>query len=172
MMHIGSSYYGKVDVVPNLCHVATRFLHVNFVPIVPIGTYIIPNGNGKRHFGGDLKTFLSFKSILTAWMRGGLMAIAICLGIAGIIVTSEYFGARRQADVFPIVLVWGMFVAALFFFWVSYWFNRASYERALQLGTELGLEREVIEEILRFADTRGATVAEPAKEPEGWERYS
>jgi hypothetical protein len=37
----GENYYGKVDRIPGVCHVRTRFLHFWFFPLVPTRSYLI-----------------------------------------------------------------------------------------------------------------------------------
>ncbi|QRN93605.1 hypothetical protein JRI60_31070 [Archangium violaceum] len=37
----GTWLFGKVDVVPELGHVATKFFHINLVPLVPIESYFV-----------------------------------------------------------------------------------------------------------------------------------
>jgi hypothetical protein len=34
----GSRLYGKVDAVPGLFHVATRFGHIWYLPLIPMGS--------------------------------------------------------------------------------------------------------------------------------------
>jgi hypothetical protein len=37
----GSGMYGKCDEVPGICHVATQFGHLWYIPLIPTGTYAI-----------------------------------------------------------------------------------------------------------------------------------
>src|SRR5688572_9675502 len=65
----GTRLMGKVDHVENLGYVSTQFFHLNFVPLVPTGSYLILAENGDDFRGVSLP--LSFKSILVAWLRAG-----------------------------------------------------------------------------------------------------
>jgi hypothetical protein len=167
--HFGVDYYGKVDVVPNLCHVATRFFHVNFVPVVPLGSWIVVTGPARGKHPPALKTGLSLKSILIAWLRTALAGAALVILIVGLTEGSRSFRrggwpafARRAAESAALALIP---CAAM---WLTYRWNRAGYERAMQLGMELGLEPDFVEQHLTVPERPGP---EPAREPEGWERY-
>src|SRR3954468_4659567 len=71
----GSRLYGKVDEVPGMFHVATKFGHLWYIPLIPIGSHIVLEQSGRSWRG--MPVGLSGKSVLAAWLRGG--------GIAGMI---------------------------------------------------------------------------------------
>jgi hypothetical protein len=78
----GSRLYGKVDVVPGLFHVETRFGHFDYVPLFPLESFVIFNKNGDNFNG--VKIPLSFKSICYAWLRtatlvGALISLLFCV---------------------------------------------------------------------------------------------
>jgi hypothetical protein len=172
MIHIGQHFYGKVDVVPNLCHVATRFLHVNFVPIIPLGSCIIVTGSEKgKNFQG-INTTLSVKSMLLAWFRAGLYALAVGATLLSVLVTIDYVENQGATPVLALAAIWGIVAADIAVLWMSYRFNRASFDRALQLGAELGLEAVIVEQYLTKPDGNRVIAENETKEPEGWERYS
>jgi hypothetical protein len=170
MIHFGQSFYGKVDVVPKLCHVATRFLHINFVPLIPLGSYIIVTGGSKTGSNAGTETSLSVKSILMAWFRAGLIGAAIFSGFVGTFAT-EFGGRKGQAE-FSLAAVWGVVGGLCLTLWLTYRFNRAGYDRAHQLGAELGLPSEVVEGLLTYGNASPVPPPAPGAEPEGWERYS
>lgn len=165
-VHFGQHYYGKVDVVPDLCHVATRFFHVNFVPLIPLETSIILAGSDGSDRSRTVKTSLSLKSILTAWLRAVLYVVALAGVVLGILVTVDYLHQGRGVGQSAVVGVWGVAGGAAFALVLTYWFNRASYDRTLRLAEEIGLKPD---EVDRFLTSRGQA---PAREPEGWERYN
>ncbi len=37
----GTRLYGRVDMIPGLCYVATRFFHIFWIPIIPLGSQIV-----------------------------------------------------------------------------------------------------------------------------------
>ncbi len=42
----GKMMYGTCDVVPELFYVGTFFFHINFVPLIPLGSHLILSKNG------------------------------------------------------------------------------------------------------------------------------
>src|SRR3954466_4220447 len=64
----GSRLTGKVDEVPGLFHVATRFGHVYYLPLFPLQSYIVLGRDGRRFRGVPIP--LNTKSVLLAWARG------------------------------------------------------------------------------------------------------
>jgi len=108
MWLVGADFYGKVDRVPRVCHVRTRFLHVMCFPFVPTGSYLIleprdadeqvlstgpsfkragtlliaeaqsPSGCASAH-----RIRLSIKSVVCAWLRALLVVMIMsCWGMA------------------------------------------------------------------------------------------
>jgi hypothetical protein len=174
--HLGEQLYGKVDVVPGLCYVATRFFHFNFIPLVPLGSDIVVTRGAKRGEFQRLKTTLSVKSVLIAWLRAGLCLAAAAGVIGGVILALPQFQRRHGLPVnvpaasAPAAL--GLAAVSIVGLWLTYSFTRAGYDRALQLGAELGLEPTLVEQYLTSTNADREATTEPAKEPEGWERYS
>src|SRR5262245_22763382 len=81
----GTQMYGKVDKVPMLGHVATSFFYLQFVPLIPLGSYLVlEDGQGSIGVG------FSFKSLLVAWLRTALVFGAFGLMIAGIISAGDH----------------------------------------------------------------------------------
>lgn len=75
----GEHMYGYVDRVPGLCHVATQFFHINFVPLFPLGTYLILEGANPQQGPQGKRIPMSAKSVLLGYFRGwvGLGAIVL-----------------------------------------------------------------------------------------------
>src|SRR4051812_36121775 len=71
----GSKLMGKCDVVPGLFHVATKFGHVYYLPLIPTGSFAVLAQDGTSFRGVPVS--MSFKSIMLAWAR----AITFLLGI-------------------------------------------------------------------------------------------
>jgi hypothetical protein len=167
-LHFGHRNYGKVDVVPDLCYVATRFFHVNFVPLIPLESSIILAGTEKADNIQGIKTSLSLKSILVAWFRAGLYFGMATILVFGLVLAIDCLQPRHASDWLAVLGVLGVAGLVGIILWLTYRFNRAGFDRAMQLGAELGLEPEHIEKFL----TKPTEVrTEPAREPEGWERY-
>jgi len=139
----GSRLYGKVDVVPGLFHVETKFGHLWYFPLIPVETYLVISKSGDGFNG--IRIPFSFKSVCYAWLRAGTLIAGI---IASIVALAE---AKNGPEGWLTPAIVG--VSALGSFAV-FTFHRgsthASYGRACQLGDLVGLTpqgREIIERI-------------------------
>jgi hypothetical protein len=77
----GSFNVGRTDDVPSSCYVTTKFIHVWFLPIIPIGSYLIVEGVVDSY--GIPREFpipFSGKSLLLGWMRAWTLFTAILAG--------------------------------------------------------------------------------------------
>ena len=131
----GSRLMGKVDVVPGLFHVATRFGHLNFLPLVPMGTYLILSQDGSGFRGMPIG--FSFKSMMMAWVRTGLFIAAVIVSILAMV---EVADGKNQSWVIRVSIAVGLWaVFALTWHRIA---SRASFRRACQLGELVGLNEE------------------------------
>lgn len=71
----GSGTYGRVDRAEGLFHVVTRFGHLWYLPLIPLGSRMVVTGEDCPTYERPLP--LSGRSILTAYVRsyGGLAAV-------------------------------------------------------------------------------------------------
>src|SRR5262245_49619284 len=97
MLFGGDNYYGRIDRVPQLFYVCTRFLHVCFVPIVPRDSWLVGESGDKALRPIVVRLPLNWRSVFMGWFRGALYFSCIELGIALVIVGNET--VRRQAHV-------------------------------------------------------------------------
>jgi hypothetical protein len=151
----GSRLLGKVDVVPGMFFVATKCGHINFVPLIPMQSYIVLGQSGNKFNG--IKIPLSWKSFGMAWLR--------CLGWFGILIGAilmlvgftAHYEARPEEWV-PGAVAIGLGIVVLV---VAYKFKpltHASYERAQKLGEIAKLNEEGMAQ-LRAIYAMGPTVA-------------
>jgi len=132
----GVRFAGKVDAVPQVGHVATRFFHLYYVPLIPVGTFLVTDEREDEFSGLPLPW--SFKSILVGWLRtAGFLAFvpAIFLLVTGV---TRSDAARVGAGVLIILLA----AAVLWFCYKLKSITTASYERAIDLASRLGLSPE------------------------------
>src|SRR5689334_24782253 len=74
----GTRCYGKADVIEGLGHVTTRFVHIMFVPLIPIETLIrVDEDRG-------MKLPFSFKAALSGWMLAGAILAGLGFIASGI----------------------------------------------------------------------------------------
>src|SRR5262245_34049471 len=77
----GSKLYGRVDEVPGMFYVATRFGHIWYLPLIPMGSVMVLEASGKPM--GMISVGFNFKSFALAWLRAGLLvAWASCFFVA------------------------------------------------------------------------------------------
>ncbi len=95
----GSRAFGKVDEVPGIFHVSTTFLHVLYLPVVPLKSHLV-------HRDVPLPIRLSPKSVLTAWLRGalGLSAVWSVLAFAAALATASPLSAAYHAGAAAIAI--------------------------------------------------------------------
>ena len=92
-MVFGETDFGKVDRVPGVCYVITRFFHINHMPIVPSRSFVVVEGteNGGSFRGRTIP--MNSRSVLVAYVRNwvGLLALigAIASGIVAYMTGTE-----------------------------------------------------------------------------------
>lgn len=107
----GEHFYGVIDRVPGLCHVATKFYHFNFVPIVPMGTYLFLETVPAGHPMQARRIPLSAKSLLLGYFRGWVgLATIILFAICGIQATEVILDGQRDDAIRA--LVYGIAIVA------------------------------------------------------------
>jgi hypothetical protein len=133
---IGTDYFGKVDQVPECFHVGTRFFHINYIPLIPLGSMLIlakPDGGaGER----GLDVALSWKSVLVAYTRAGIGVAAIALTVFTFFAFAD---TRHPGLGVPVLILalggWGAL-------WLSYRLTHASRERAQEVAEAAGLDAD------------------------------
>jgi hypothetical protein len=138
IIHFGTQMYGKVDHVPGLFHVGTRFFHVWFIPLIPVGSFLMLDN--KQNQG--MAIGLSGKSVLFAYLRLGLFIACLVVGTIGIIEGSEALEHRGSwSGAIGCLLSTAVMAYA---FYASYRFSRPNPRRALELAERLGIPMEVL----------------------------
>lgn len=131
----GERLMGKVDHVPGLFHVATRFGHLWYIPLIPMGSYIVFGQDGTKFQG--VKLGLDIKSIFVAWLRAALWVSVVVSAISVFMLMNDKRGSG-VAWVIPGLLCAASGVAI----WMSYQMKgigMAHEKRALALAERAGL---------------------------------
>lgn len=161
----GSRLYGKVDEVPGLFHVATKFGHLNFVPLIPTQSYVVLAKNGNTFRGVPIP--MSAKSVFVTWGRAISFVAMVLGGIFALVSANSY---NSSAEFAPLVGV-AVFGAALFCFLTFYkGVTRASFNRACQLAQMIGMTERGYAELQRIygqAAGRGFDVSPAASGQSG-----
>jgi hypothetical protein len=156
----GTGMYGKVDQVPGLFHVETQFFHIQLVPLVPVGSYLIFD---KKGLTPRVPIRLQGRSVLFTYARLGLL-----LGAGGAVAAALLeIGHRWQTSV-----TWLVLAGALFFLLIaSYRYSRAGPSRALRLAEQVGMHMEVLAEHFASLDPPKSVDAIADAEPvDDWQR--
>ena len=104
IIFFGTKSYGKVDNIPGVCHVATDFLHIQFLPLIPVGTYAVCSDKHR------VRLPLSFKSILMAWFRVLLLMCSVTAGLFAVTGFAENHPADGTVSSIFTVLIIGLLV--------------------------------------------------------------
>lgn len=110
----GTRFYGKVQACGS-SHVGTQFVHLYYLPLIPIGTHLILEQNADGTHKG-LKTAFSFRSMLAAYLRvwGPIAVIAaICIGMSALSDVSDEPLAMAVVGGFTAVVVLAMLVGTI-----------------------------------------------------------
>jgi hypothetical protein len=136
IIYFGTRLYGKTDVVPGTCHVATRFFHLYRIPLVPLGSWIVTSQTFTTFHG--IQTRLSIKSVLLAWLRTALVVGSLACSLAVITELCKKTGGHHDAIVpCAVIAILG------FVLWrASYLSSTASPERTRDLLIKLGMPAE------------------------------
>jgi hypothetical protein len=155
MVVIGASLFGKIYAIPGVCYVATRFLHIFYVPFVPTSSWIVFDEANASFFstgwqGHQLKR-LHWGSIVAAWVRSFLIVCAILF----VIVTATVFLLDR-----PIGYTVGagtVVVLAVAGIWLSYRLAKPTPDLLRRLFEQSGAPPDLVERALQTVgeDTHG-----------------
>ena len=139
----GSKLMGKVDVVPGLFHVATKFGHLWYLPLIPTGTFVVLSESGDAFQGVQIST--SLKSIAFAWLRAFMLIQVVAALLWVVMMAAE---GKRGEGVGPTVYAAVVCVLGWFVTW-SKTCTQASAKRAAQLADQIGLSDAGVEHLLK-----------------------
>jgi hypothetical protein len=136
---IGKRLLGKVDKVPGRYHVATLCFHFCYLPLVPLGTYLILTEamSGMTNQFDGIRLPFSLKSWLVAWWRtlvGAPFGLMCFMAVARLIPDDHPPGPNESPMAQAVFFAILAFLAALLF--VPYRIpgvGRATRARAAQL---------------------------------------
>ncbi len=139
MIIVGQRLCGRVDQVPGICYVATRFLHFYYVPLIPLSSWVIVQGSeGASGFRGQ-QIRLSLKSVVFGWLQAFFVVFGLVHSIWGGILLAEQNRAANNGFDGMVKLSLGLscLVAWLVFTIRPF---QAGQERADELLAHLGME--------------------------------
>ncbi len=144
MIIYGTRMYGHVDAIDGLGEVKTKFIHIFWIPLIPIGTFFVLGEDEDGYRGVDLP--FSFKGAICTWIRtfafwsGLLTFISLsmsCLGVA----TLASAGAFEPAALLSVAgsCCW-LPITLVLWFGTGWLFGTASISRRAQIFDALGME--------------------------------
>lgn len=130
----GERLCGRVNQVDNQVHVATRFFHVQYIPLLPLNSYIIINHTEADGQFEGVPIPLSWKSVLATYLRTILLIGSGAFLIrAFLMFNGEEQNATQLLALFNLMI--GGFLA--FGIWISYQLMRANEKDSQYLFQEL-----------------------------------
>ena len=140
----GSNYHGRVDRVPGFFYVQTKFFHMYYIPLIPTESWIVLEGTETGDGFQGVQTGFSLKSIATGWLRAAAVVGGIVAGIASLINGISWMNPAGMHEPEQQLLNFGFsvlgFVTCVSLFFLTRLWAKASYDRALLLAEEIGLD--------------------------------
>ena len=134
----GTRLYGRCDEVGGMFHIATRFFHVWYIPLIPMGSVVVLERSANSWRG--VSVGLSGKSVFAAYARGWSFVGAVLLFIFGMTMLND-----RRPDIAAAVIGFSLSAVCLVIgalAWAGPWFKKAKYERAIALAERIGVKEE------------------------------
>jgi hypothetical protein len=149
---------GKVEKVPNLFYVCTRFGHLYFFPFFPRCSYLVLAGTEDTFGFRGVPSDLSWKSVFVGWFRAVLI-LGMGLGcLTALCILPYYYSNSKPVPSPVLILSWLLPPVCALCYWLTIRLTYASRERAVQLGAQLGLAPMVVEQ---FFDDKELSAAVP-----------
>lgn len=172
----GQNFYGKIDRVPGLFYVATQFIHLFYIPLIPMGAHLVLEDTDDMALRkaapwryGTAKSIdflVGGNSFRSARMGFNLRSLAyawinIYLVIVMLMNAHTLWEIWRYPSLYEYASSWpalGKIVACLVALWVIRWSSFASERRALELGRGLGFDDATILSHMRRGSGRDPVV--------------
>jgi hypothetical protein len=132
----GTRMAGRVDAIPRVGYVSTRFFHLYWVPLLPLQSFLVFSEEDDDINGVPIG--LNWKSVLVGWLRGGLWLTLVAAPLLAVMTYLDHHPKHAAAA----IAIWLLAAAALLllYFWGG--ICEAKYERALELAQRAGLSPE------------------------------
>lgn len=135
----GQRMCGRVDHVPGTCYVATRFLHLYYVPLIPLSSWVIRQGTEKLSGFDGQQIRMSIKSVLFGWLQAYLVVFGLINSLRGPVQIAALQHAGKNPIDGEITLALGLLSLGV---WLLFRFRPllAGAERANELRARLGID--------------------------------
>lgn len=129
----GQRLYGKCERVPGEFYVATKFFHLWYIPLIPLGSWVVIEGSDTEDGWSGTPLSVVAKSVIFAYLRALLVVGAIAGVIGAVVAPAGVMGFAPP--LFGAVVAAGLFIA-------SKVFDKANAEDTLIYARHLGLAEE------------------------------
>jgi hypothetical protein len=130
----GEKLYGRVSQVDDQIHVATRFFYIQYIPLIPLQSFIVINHTEANGEFQGLAIPMSIKSVFATYLRTSLLiGSLVFLFRAFMMLTGE---EQASTDLLGLLnlTVGGLLALSV---WVSYQLMRANEQESKKLFQEL-----------------------------------
>ena len=145
MILAGKRLYGPHDHVPGLGHVRTLFVHIWWIPLLPMGTYLVL---GEDTDAPAVKLPFSFKALAFAYARVGLFLVGLACALLVLPLLADVFDSLSGSGSLEHFLEYSLYVEHLLillgpgltipaYIGLGRWMRQASPERAEELRSLL-----------------------------------
>lgn len=109
----GTRMYGRIEECGG-SYLGTRFVHLWYLPVVPIGSHLVLRSHGDGSFQG-IAVPLSLRSVVAAYLRvWGVVLMLCCLLALGAALVGLFTMSADQAEQFQVGDLFGLLFAGFF----------------------------------------------------------
>jgi hypothetical protein len=145
MLVFGDDYWGKVDWVPGLFYIKTRFLHIWWFPLVPRQSILFLDENPPPKSPRGVAVPLRWKSVGLTWLHMFLLLIMVICFVGSFGLFSIESKNAPIHPFFMVAVAWSLVFLSGFSYWWSCRWMSPTREKALELGKLLGIPAETVE---------------------------
>jgi len=146
MIIYGTRMYGSYDAIDGLGVVSTRFIHIFWIPLIPIGTIFVTGEDEDGYRGVDLP--FSIKAAFATYVRTFALLMGVstmfsvvmsCMGLVTLVTAGAGMEALGAVLSMGVSVCWLSFNLMLWF-GTGWLFGTASKARREQIFVRLGLD--------------------------------
>jgi hypothetical protein len=138
----GSKLYGKTDEVPGLFHVATQFGHLDYLPLIPMGSHLIFEESDDGWRGVPIG--FSFKSFLLTWTRTAALIGMIGMVVASFVTIPDAWQLGNTREVMSTLGITLSICSVWWYLCFGKACRRASYDKAVHLAEKHQLGEQAL----------------------------
>ncbi|MBI5369184.1 MAG: hypothetical protein HZA54_19260 [Planctomycetes bacterium] len=167
MIFFGTNTYGEVDKVPGLFHVTTKFFYLQFVPLIPMQSFLMFEEEEAADGPRGIKIPMSGKSVGVAYARTlGVLALLVCAPASLFQLYTFFSNADPVSILVPLGWLGGAILAASLLV-LTYALARPTEERVIKLVRAAGIADQEAALLARFRSASSGPAAPTGGRPLG-----